>query len=223
MQLSELEIKFNSAKDKATSVEVTDTVIPLANAFQGARKYDAAVRSLNEALAIIRECGEVEREAVILTALGTAFWEKAQLQKALDHFSQALHLFKESSDRMGEKVILTMVGVTFWRKCEWQRALIIFSDLWSETSRLMVDDRFITVKGALERGVSTLQNRVRMGRDHHDSLKILQPLFSICVLYRILGDGAQFDVCFDEAVVLAESLNKTDIVNAAKSLSRLVK
>ena len=53
MQLSELEIKFNIARDKATSVEVTDTVIPLANAFQGVRKYDAAVRSLNEALAIV--------------------------------------------------------------------------------------------------------------------------------------------------------------------------
>jgi len=221
MQLSELEIKFNIARDKATSVEVTDTVIPLANAFQGLRKYDAAVRSLNEALAIVRESGDVDREAVILTALGAAFWEKAQLQKALDHFSQALDIFKVSSDRMGEKAILTMVGITFWRKCEWQRALAIFSDLWPETISLTVDDRFMTVKGALERGISTLQNRVRMGRDLQDSLKILQPLFSICILYRVLGNDKSFQICLDEALALARSLNKTDIINAADNLKNL--
>jgi len=221
MQISELEIKFNSAKIKASSVKVTDTVIPLANAFQEARKYDAAIRSLNEALAIVRECKEVDRQAVILTALGTAFWEKAQLQKALDHFSQALHIFKEYNDRMGERAILTMVGITFWRKCEWQKALNIFSELWPEASSLSVDDRFMTVKGALERGVSTLQNRIRMGRDLQDSLKILQPLFSVCVLYRVLGNRKNFQVCLDEALALARSLNKTDIINAADNLKNL--
>ena len=122
---------------------------------------------------------------------------------------------------MGEKAILTMVGITFWRKCEWQRALAIFSDLWPETSSLTVDDRFMTVKGALERGISTLQNRVRMGRDLQDSLKILQPLFSICILYRVLGNDKSFQICLDEALALARSLNKTDIINAADNLKNL--
>ena len=221
MQLSELEIKFNNAKVKASSVKVTETVIPLANAFQEARKYDAAMRSLNEALAIVRECKEVDRQAVILTALGTAFWEKAQLQKALDQFSQALHIFKECNDRMGKSAILTMVGITFWRKCEWQKALNIFSELWPETNSLSVDDRFMTVKGALERGVSTLKNRIRMGRDLQDSLKVLQPLFSVCVLHRVLGNRKDFQVCLDEALALARSLNKTDIINAADNLKNL--
>ena len=71
-------------------------------------------------------------------------------------------------------------------------------------------------------GTVTLQNRVRMGRELQDALKILQPLFSVCVLYRMLGNREQFDICFDEAVALAESLNKTDILNAAKGLSQLV-
>ena len=221
MQICELEIKFNDAKDKVSPVNVTDTVIPLANAFQEARKYEAAVRSLNQALTIVRECGEVDQEAVILTALGTAFWEKAQLQKALDQFSPALHIFQGSSDRMGETAVLTMVGITFWRKCEWQRALKIFSQLWPETSSLKVDNRFMTVQGALERGISTLQNRVRMGRDLQDSLKIFQPLFSICVLYRVLGNRKKFQVCLDEALALAKTLNKTDIINVGDNLKKL--
>ena len=201
---------------------MVEAIIPLVNAYQQVRKYDSAIQCLQGVLPIIREKGETNQEAVILTALGTAFWEKAQLQKALDQYSLALDLFKKSADKMGESAIFAMVGITFWRKCEWQRALEIFADVWREADGLKIDNRFASVQGALERGIVTLQNRVRMGRELQDPLKILQPLFSVCVLYRMLGDREQFDKCFDEAVALAESLNKTDILNAAKDLGQLV-
>ncbi|MZH03659.1 MAG: tetratricopeptide repeat protein [Nitrospinae bacterium] len=222
MQISELEDKFNSAKEKISPVEMVEAIIPLVNAYQQVRKYDSAVHCLQNALPIIRDKGEAGQEAVILTALGTAFWEKAQLQKALDQFSPALDLFKKSGDKIGERTIYAMVGITFWRKCEWQRALELFTDVWSETEGLLIDNRFASVQGALERGIVTLQNRVRMGRELQDSLKILQPLFSVCVLYRMLGNREQFDNCFNEAVALAESINKTDILNAAKDLRQLI-
>jgi tetratricopeptide (TPR) repeat protein len=223
MSLSDLEKKFNLAKERNSPIEIIEAIIPLVNAYQQERKYDSAVHCLQGALLVIREKGGADHEAVILTALGTAFWEKAQLQKALDQFSLALDLFKKSGDKMGERVIFAMVGITFWRKCEWHRALEIFSDMWCEAGGVEVDGRFASVQGALERGVVTLQNRIRMGRELQDPLKILQPLFSVCVLYRMLGDLAQFYICFDEAFVLAKSLNKTTIVNAANALSQLVK
>jgi len=222
MPLSELGKKFNRAKERTSPFEMVEAIIPLVNAYQKERKYDFAVHCLQGALPIIREKGEADQEAVILTALGTAFWEKAQLQKALDQFSPALELFKKSNDKMGERAIFAMVGITFWRKCEWQRALEIFTDVWLDSDGLKIDNRFASVQGALERGTVTLQNRVRMGRELQDAMKILQPLFSVCVLYRMLGNREQFDTCFDEVVVLAESLNKTDILNAAKDLSRLI-
>jgi tetratricopeptide (TPR) repeat protein len=222
MSISELEKKFNSAKEKTSPMEIMEAIIPLVNAYQQVRKYDSAVHCLQGSLPIIREKGKANQEAVILTALGTAYWEKAQLQKALDQFSPALELFKKSSDKMGERAILAMVGITFWRKCEWQRALEVFTDVWREAAGLKTEGRFASVQGALERGTVTLQNRVCMGRELQDPLKILQPLFSVCVLYRMLGDREQFGICFEEAVALAESLNKTDILNAAKDLSRLI-
>ncbi len=221
MPLSELEKSFNSAKENASPVEMAAAVIPLADAYQQVRKYDSAVRCLQEALSVIREKGEAGQEAVVLAALGTAFWEKAQLQKALDQFSPALDLFKQSGDKTGERVILAMAGITFWRKCEWQRALEILADVFCGADKLIVDDRFMSVQGALERGVATLQNRVRMGRELQDPLKILQPLFSGCVLYRVLGNREQFELCLDEAVTLAESLNKTDILDAARIIRLL--
>ena len=222
MPLSELGKKFNRAKERTSPFEMVEAIIPLVNAYQQERKYDSAVHCLQGALPIIRKKGEDDQEAVILTALGTAFWEKAQLQKALDQFSPALELFKKSGDKDGERAIFAMVGITFWRKCEWQRALEIFADVWREADGLKIEGRFASVQGALARGTVTLQNRVRMGRELQDPLKILQPLFSVCVLYRMLGDREQFNICFDEAVDLAESLNKTDILNAAKDLSQLI-
>ena len=222
MPLSELGNKFNRAKERTSPFEMVEAIIPLVNAYQQERKYDSAVHCLQGVLPIIREKGDADQVAVILTALGTAFWEKAQLQKALDQFSPALKLFKKSGDKLGERAIFAMVGITFWRKCEWQRALEIFADVWREPDGLKIEVRFASVQGALARGTVTLQNRVRMGRELQDPLKILQPLFSVCVLYRMLGDREQFNICFDEAVALAESLNKTDILNAAKDLSRLI-
>ncbi len=221
MSLSELEKSFNSAKENASPVEMVDAIIPLVNAYQQVRKYDSALRYLQETLSIIREKGEANQEPVILTALGTALWEKAQLQKALDSFSLALDMFKQSGDKMGERAILAMVGITFWRKCEWQRALEILADVMHEPGGLAVDDRFLSARGALERGVATLQNRVRMGRELQDPLKILQPLFSSCALYWVLGNCEQFELCLDESVALAEQLGKTDILDAAQSIRLL--
>jgi tetratricopeptide (TPR) repeat protein len=221
MSLTELEKSFNSIAENGSPVEVVTAAIPLVNAYQQGRKFDSAIRCLQKALAVIEKKEATDQEAVILTALGTAFWEKAQLQKALDQFSPALKLFKQSGDKIGEQAVLAMVGITFWRKCEWKRSLEILTGVLHETDDLKVDARFASVQGALERGIATLQNRVRMGRELQDPLKILQPLFSVCALYRVLGNREQFVLCIAEAVALAQSLNKTDILDAAESLKKL--
>ena len=84
-----------------------------------------------------------------------------------------------------------------------------------------MEQRFASLYGAFARGIATLQNRVRLGRELQKPLKILQPLFSICALYWVVGNREQFKVCLDEAVALAQSLNKTDILQAAKDLKKI--
>ena len=221
MPLTELEKIFNSAKQSASPVEMMRAIIPLVNAYQQARKYDTAIRCLKEMLPIIRDKGEMDQEAVILTALGTAYWEKAQLQKALNHFEEALTLFKEIEDKQGIAAILSIVGITFWRKCEWEKALEILKDALRQNDEKKVEQRFASLYGAFDRGIATLQNRVRLGRELQKPLKILQPLFSICALYWVVGNREQFKVCLDEAVALAQSLNKTDVLQAAKDLKKI--
>lgn len=219
MTLIELEEKFNSARGNAA--EMVEAVIPLANAYQQARKFDSALRCLKETLPIIRNKGETGQEAVILAALGTAYWEKAQLQKALNYFGEALALFEKADDRQGKVAVLSIVGITFWRKCDWDKALEILQDAMEKNVEIKAEQRFASLYGAFERGIATLQNRVRMGRELEDSRKILQPLFSMCALYWVTGNREQLELCLDESVLLAEQLGKADILNAAKGLTRL--
>ncbi|MZH46029.1 MAG: tetratricopeptide repeat protein [Nitrospinae bacterium] len=221
MNLTELENSFKTAEENGLPAEILETIIPLANAYQQGRKYDSAVRCMRNALQRIRDDGDTCQQAVLLTALGTAFWEKAQLQKALDEFRPALDLFKESGEKMGERAILAMVGITFWRKCEWNRALEIFSDLLKEENEIAFDDRFLSLQGALERGVAILRNRVRMGRELQDPKKILQPLFSLTSIYLISGNLEELNSILSESISLADQLGQKEILDAAQGIRQL--
>ena len=220
MNLIQLQEGFEAIRLKGNRVETVEKAVELANACQKVRKYEAAITCLNKVLPDVQK--DTGLLAVVKTALGTAYWEKAQLQKALNHFEEALTLFKEIDDKPGIAAILSIVGITFWRKCEWEKALEILKDVSPrQNDEKKVEPRFASLFGALDRGIATLQNRVRLGRELQKPLKILQPLFSICALYWVVGNREQFKVCLDEAVALAQSLNKTDILQAAKDLKKI--
>jgi tetratricopeptide (TPR) repeat protein len=157
--------------------------------------------------------------AVVLTALGTAYWEKAQLKKALEQFEKALLLFKETDDKAGKAVILSIVGITYWRKCEWDKALEILEDALSlKPDR---DERFASLYGAFDRGIATLQNRIRLGRELEQPMKILQPLFSSTALHLIMGNMGAFRTCLEESETLAKQTGENDILKATLRISKL--
>lgn len=220
MNLIQLQEGFEAIRLKGNRVETVEKVVELANACQQVRKYEAAITCLNKVLPEVQK--EAGLLAVVKTALGTAYWEKAQLQKALSHFEEGLTLFKEIDDKQGISAILSIVGITFWRKCEWEKALEILKDALGQNGEKKVEQRFVSLYGAFDRGIAALQNRVRLGRELQKPLKILQPLFSICALYWVVGNREQLEVCLKEAVSLAQSLNKTDILQAAKDLKKMV-
>lgn len=217
MNLAQLQENLEAVRSKGDKFETVEKAVEYANACQQVRKYEAAIACLNKILPDVEE--DTSLRAVVKTALGTAFWEKAQLQKALNHFEEALKLFKEIDDKQGIYAILSIVGITFWRKCDWEKALEILKD--AHNGEKIRDKRFTSLYGALDRGIDTLKNRVRMGRELQDSLKILQPLFSSSALYLITGNLGELKPCLDESVSLAEQLGKTDILSAAKDLTRL--
>ncbi|MBT5869998.1 MAG: tetratricopeptide repeat protein [Nitrospinaceae bacterium] len=212
MGLSQRLEAFETLQLKDDAAEVLKQALQLANDCQQVRKYDTAIAVLNKILL----SQDASQNAVVQMALGVAYWEKAQLQKALNYFEEALTLFKETHDVVGEAAILSIVGVTFWRKCDWNKAL----DILRSTSRknYNADHRFISLYGAFDRGIAALQNRVRMGRELQKPLKILPPLFALCALYWVMQNEDQFRACLDESTRLAEQLGEADILRVVKDL-----
>ncbi len=73
----------------------------------------------------------------------------------------------------------------------------------------------------MERGVSILENRIRLAREQNDPLKLLQPLFSLAPLYLFTGRETGMDALLKEAASLAESLGKHDILETIPKLRAL--
>ncbi len=217
MNLSQLEENFKSSRIEGDWVDIVKKAVTFANGCQEVRKFDAAIACLSKLALDLKS--EKKLLAVILTALGTAYWEKAQLKKALEQFEKALLLFKETSDNAGKAAILSIVGITYWRKCEWDRALEILEDALSLKPER--EERFASLYGAFDRGVSTLENRVRLGRELAQPMKILQPLFSSTALHLIIGNVEELKTCLDESVALAQQLGQTDILKAAEGIKLL--
>jgi tetratricopeptide (TPR) repeat protein len=217
MNLSQLEKSFKSSRIEGNWTDIVKKAVAFSNGCQEIRKYDVAISCLNK-LALDME-GDNKLLAVVLTALGTAYWEKAQLKKALEQFEKALVLFKEAGDNSGKAAILSIVGITYWRKCEWDKALEILKDALSLKPER--EERFASLYGAFDRGVATLQNRIRLGRELEQPMKILQPLFSSTALHLIVGNLEALKISLDESVELAQQLSQTDILKAAEGIKLL--
>jgi tetratricopeptide (TPR) repeat protein len=217
MNLSQLEESFKSSHIKGDWVDIVKKAVAFSNGCQQVRKYDAAITCLSKLLTDVKN--DRNLLAVVHTALGTAYWEKAQLKKALSQFEQALQLFKELDDKAGKVAILSIVGITYWRKCEWEPALAILKDALNQ--KMGKDERFPSLYGAFDRGIATLENRVRLGRELEQPMKILQPLFSSTALHLIIGNVEELKICLDESVTLAQQLGQTDILKAAEAIKLL--
>ncbi len=217
MNLSQLEESFKSSRIKGDWVDIVKKAVAFSNGCQQVRKFDVAISCLSKLLTDVKN--ERNLLAVVHTALGTAYWEKAQLKKALSQFEPALQLFKELDDKAGKAAILSIVGITYWRKCEWEPALKILKDALNQKTGK--DERFVSLYGAFDRGVATLENRVRLGRELKQPMKILQPLFSSTALHLIIGNFEELKTCLEESETLAKQTGQKDILKATLGISRL--
>ena len=217
MNLEKLEKNFENACSNLDMKEMVEKSVIYAEACQQERKYDSATSCLKKLLPRVDK--DKRHKAIVLTALGTAYWEKAQLKKALSNFEEALQLFKELGDKAGKAAVLSILGVTYWRKCEWDRALQILENVLNlKTDK---DSRFVSLYGALDRGFDTLQNRIRLGRELEQPMKILLPLFSSIVLHLIEGNWKTFKTCLKESEMLAKQMGHRKILKAALGISLL--
>mgnify|MGYP003387098784 FL=1 len=83
------------------------------------------------------------------------------------------------------------------------------------------EERFVSLYGAFDRGFATLKNRIRLGRELEQPIKILQPLFSSTALHLIMGNMGAFRTCLEESETLAKQTGESDILKATLGLSKL--
>ncbi len=230
MNIAALEDELKSARENKDIDGELAALRQLGLVCQRNRKLTQAASCLSKALTLVEKSGNESDRAVAHANLGSVYWEMAQLKKAMTHFREALKIQQRIEDVSGQAVVLILVGISHWRKCEWLEGFSYFQktlDL-QRTHKLKLgeqphDETYASLFEALERGVQTLENRVRLGREQNDPLKILQPLFSMVPLYFFTGRQSEIEPLLIEVRALAEALQKKDILDMIPKLDGLIR
>lgn len=229
MDIAILEGELKSAREHKDREGELSALRRLGSVCQKNRKLTKAASYLSQALALVKTAGEPEDKAQACASLGCVYWEMAQLKKAMIHFQEALKLQRMTEDGVGQAVVLALLGMSHWRKCEWEAGLSCFRQAlalqathelkpWGQPD----DETYASLFEALERAVQTLDNRVRMGREQENPLKILQPLFSMIPLYLFTGREHAVGTLLEEVTSLATALRKKDILDTIPKLDALI-
>jgi CHAT domain-containing protein/Tfp pilus assembly protein PilF len=79
-------------------------------AYRSLGQYPKAIEYYQQSLAIFKEIGDREGEALSLNNLGVAYRSLGQYPKAIEYYQQSLAIFKEIGDREGEARSLNNLG-----------------------------------------------------------------------------------------------------------------
>jgi tetratricopeptide (TPR) repeat protein len=229
LSVAELQDKLKALREQKDIGGEIVTLRSLGSAFQKNRQFTKAVSCLDSALKLSQNKTDEHARAILHAHLGCAYWEMAQLKKAMTQFKEALKILKQFPDQPGRAGLLTLMGISCWRKCQWEEGLAFFEEArdlrqTDEQSGMPIwaNGDYSFFSEALERAVVTLENRVRLGREQGDALKILQPLFALIPLYLFTVRKNETDLLFSEVASLAEQLHKNDIQEAIPKLKVLI-
>jgi len=229
LSIANLEDELKTVREQKDIVGELRTLKCLGSAFQKNRQFTKAASCFSKALKLVQENGSAVDRAFVHASLGCVYWEMAQLKKAMTHFQSALEIQQQFRDTPVHVNILALMGISCWRKCQWEEGLSYFYKVHdlrqtptSSTTDMTKDAEYSFLAEALERAVTTLQNRVCQGREQGDPLKILQPLFAMIPLYLFTTRKSDIEPLLHEATSLAGQLQKKDIQNAIPKLRAMI-
>ena len=229
LSIADLEDELKAVREREDSIGELGALRSLGSALQKNRQFTKAASCLSRALKLVKENGSAEERAIVFARLGCVYWEMAQLKRAMAHFQSALELQQQFQNAPGQADILTLMGISCWRKCQWEEGLSYFDKVRElrqncppPNAKPGEDGDYSFLAEAIERGVATLQNRIRLGREQGSPLKILQPLFSMVPLYLFTARKKEIESLLREAATLAEQLQKNDIQDAIPKLRALI-
>jgi len=192
----------------------------LCQAYQAQRKFQKALAYAREALNLVKGQANSDDRVHALVNMGCVYWEMAQLNKAIGHFHGALSLAEGMDDDTGRKALSAIMGISYWRKGEWSTAFNLFEQalpVWTGDA-----SKYAGLRAVMERGVATLENRIRMAKDQNDLERTLLPSFSMVPLMYFTGRKEKVPRLLEEITPLAQQLNKTNILDAIPKLKKLM-
>jgi len=79
----------------------------------GKSQFEAAIQSLQQALTIYREIGDLQAEATSLGNLGMAYGFLGNYQQMIDFHQQSLEIFQQICNHLGEAISLNSLGFAY--------------------------------------------------------------------------------------------------------------
>ena len=198
-----------------------------------------AKRQLQKALAYSKNAYElVKTEAdsndliVALVNMGAIYWDMSQLRKATNLFHDSLLIVERIGDDVGRRMLYSIIGISSWRKGEFVNAIEYFekalqttseSKVEYERSQLVPPWKYEILHVVMVRGIVTLQNRIQIARNQHDSVRILLPSFSMVPLMLFTGQKEAIPGLLKEIVPLAKELKNNKILNTVTALEKIIR
>jgi tetratricopeptide (TPR) repeat protein len=215
----ELEETLENQKKNSDVSGQLKTLSQLCQAYQAQRKYQKALVYSKQAIELTKDQTNSEDQIHALINMGCVYWEMAQLKKAMIFFQDALTRVQETKDAEGQKKLSAVLGISYWRKGEWstayswfERAIPISKEDNSNHEALQV---------ILERGVVTLENRIRIAKDNNDAERTVLPSFSMVPLLFFTNRKEKIPHLIEEIIPLARQLNKQIILDEIPKLQNL--
>lgn len=225
--MTDLEETLETQKKNSDVAGQLQTLSQLCQSYQAQRKYQKALIYSRQAVEMVKNQSNPKDKIYAYIDMGCVFWEMAQLKKAMGFFQDALKIAEETLDTVGQQKLSAILGISYWRKGEWitafswyERALPAFSDGKIKSTQ---PENFDTLSYdglhvVMERGVATLENRIRIAKDQNDAERTLLPSFSMVPLLYFTGRKDKIPPLIEEIIPLARQLNKVNILDTIPKL-----
>ncbi len=144
---------------------------------QGIKQYrtnqhEAALQSLQQALALYRAIQDRNGEAYVLMNLGNAYQTLSQYEKAIAYYEQARSIFQQIKDRNGEAKVLDNLGNAYSSLSQYDKAIAYYEQARQSHQKLKNRDRVTDVLIALGNVYEALAQYGKAIDYHEQSLAI---------------------------------------------------
>ena len=229
MSTKELEESLKSLGQHSDTSVKLKTLIQLGRNYQTKRQYPKALFYSRQAVELVKGRSNLDHRIIALVNTGCVYWEMSQLKKAMGFFQNALPTVQEVGDGGGRMMLSAIIGVSYWRKGEWSSAADWFEKALhgfpvTEVKILQSIDpwKYEGLMVVMERGVTTLKNRIQTAQNQNDSVRILLPSFSMVPLLFFTGRREEIPALLQIIIPLAQQLKKNNILSVIPVLKKIM-